>query len=197
MARKYVKKTRTRKRRMYKPRLYRPIPSNKRIFNLKRSVELSPITIGAVGSGGNIGFTLTQLPNASELTGLFDFYRIKAVSIRFIPNIGGGSELSSAPVTAGYFTTAIDRNDLTNPTARSDLLQYQNYKMTKLTNQHKRYFKVNTIDDNGQQWNRWISNSSTTTQYYGLKYWKDGISTGTGFSLVPFVTYYIQCKGTI
>lgn len=197
----YKKKGNNKKKKFFKriPRL-----PKRKIHSFKRIVKLNAIDLNStnpLAGAGNISFRLNQLPNFNEFTNLFDSYRIKAVSIRFLPNItnfiptGGNSQPTQS--YNSQFQTCIDRNDLTNIDENA-ILQYDTYKMTPIHRIHKRYLKVNNFTDGQQEWNKWHSTSNTDITYYGLKWVYTGSQpTINNIYLYPYITYYLQCKSVI
>lgn len=82
---------------------------------------------GSLANASTINFTLGQLPNAAEFIALFDQFRMKRVSVMFIPRTNTVSDLSSPPVQTNQLvllTSAVDLNGTPAGTSLSDLLEY-------------------------------------------------------------------------
>lgn len=88
------------------------------------------ITQTNLGQGVGAWFTLNDLLNATEFTGLFDQYRIDRVTIKLIPMVHmqvlDGTAV--APVNPGMIYHAVDYDDANNPTNAAYMQQYQNTK---------------------------------------------------------------------
>lgn len=105
------------------------------IYNFKRTVFYeNSINVGsAVNFTTHYGFTLGQLPNATDFTNLYDQYRINKVVMKLIPK---WTSTEQGIGIANYLTqihTAIDYDDslaLPQATCLDDITQYQSHKMT-------------------------------------------------------------------
>lgn len=187
---------RNRRRMMLRrPRRFRPRMTRQKLFNFKRTCELSTVAISTSNVAGALTFKLNDLPSYTELTTLFDAFRIKAVKLQFVPDFSSADPI--ATTTIGSIHHAIDHNDSSAPSASTDLMQYSTYKRNRLDRGLKRYIKVNTQDSTGQDWNKWFRSSDQyPVPYYGFKYFAEAIGTGT-IHLRVYATYYVQCKSTI
>jgi len=138
-------------------------------------------------------FSLSDLPNVTEFTSLYDVYKINAVKIVFIPQMTQNISLSTvnnAAANARFFS-AIDYTDSTGPTSMDQLRQYQSCKYTSCLRTHKRYFKPR-IMDSGAAYNPgkpWIATSSPNVNYFGLYIGVEPMSA----SVTPTMAYSIEC----
>jgi hypothetical protein len=80
-------------RRRVKRRIYRRRPMPRRIvpakLAIKRTFYLQNWTFGTAATDGfwrNYAFSLNQMPNVVEFTGLFDEYKINAIKVTFRPS---------------------------------------------------------------------------------------------------------------
>lgn len=191
------------RKKAYKKKTYRKKyikkPKNIKVHSFTRTAVLATpnMTATTTATGGNISFSLSQVPNYTEWTNLFDSYKIKAVSIKIIPELLTGT-LNSGAINAGSLWTAIDRNDLTNPASLNELLQYDTLRRKRITGITTRYLKVNNFssEDNVQEWNKWQSTANANITYYGLKYWQEALGAGT-LPTKLIVKYYLQFKNVI
>lgn len=132
---------------------------------------------------GSSIFNLNAIPNATEFTNLYDQYKINLVKFQLIPR-GNASDIQNGTTTGqsmGVFS-AIDYDDNTAPTSIDELMQYQNMKMTRSHQIHKRVFKprarINIVGAagagvNGQIFgsrNPWIDCNAPTVPHYCLKW---------------------------
>ena len=130
---------------------------------------------------------LSDLPNYTELTNLYDQYCIKGVELKIIPKhtqssqtfqVDSGSSPGMITVnTEGTIHTVLDYNQLGAGFGINDLVQYQNHRMGRTNKIHKRYFKPSTLTStyNGGvtsayavQKDKWISCANAGVPHYGL-----------------------------
>lgn len=172
-----------------------------RIHNFKRTCILTPLTLGDSAVDGQLVFQLTDLPDYTEFTNLFDSFRINAVKLQFVPNF------SNSPATASVGSLGIhsihsivDHNDSNPITSVLDLMQYDTYKRTRITSGLKRYFRVSTLGFVGTgaqnvQYGKWVDTTqAASATFLGLKYIADALEVDTTVTFDIFATYYIQCK---
>lgn len=103
-------------------------------YHFKRSLFLSSAiqVNNLVPYSTHFGFTLGQLPNATDFTNLYDEYRINKVVLKLIPKF---SETLQGTGIANYMNqvhTAYDYDDslaLPTATAIDEITQYQSHKM--------------------------------------------------------------------
>lgn len=164
-------------------RLVQPVHYFKRHFAYTNIVGLA----GTTTTFGDLYFQLDDLPNYSEFTTLYDFYKILAVKVYFIPisnvNIVSGTnpDLLTSTTYGNRMFTVIDYNDRTVPTSLGELRQYNNCKVTP-NEYHTRFFHprpVIAMDEDaisggvygiGQTKDVWVSTESNQCEWYGLKY---------------------------
>jgi len=173
-----------------------------------RSVTLVSAQVWS-GSGtyGALSFKLSDLPNYSEYTALYDEYRIKAVKVMFIPNFNVSAVDETSGTTNSYtgvpaLYTWIDTDDNTAPTAITAGQQFQTFKCHGLMNTMRQRTLIPEVStalysgsftSYGQLKNQWIDNNSPSVVHYGLKY---GILNGSSsygvFDCVA--TYYLEFR---
>lgn len=92
-----------------------------------RCWRLSNQNYTVVAWAGSKSFLLSDLPNSSEFTALFDAYRIWKVETTFIPKYNV-SDYSSGGAAYGLPTIYIasDENSTANPASINELCQYKN-----------------------------------------------------------------------
>lgn len=156
------------------------------------------INAGNPGTGQALNFSLSQVPNASEFTLLYDQYQIKGVKVHVIPKF---TETAIGKFQ-GNMWSVLDYDDATVPTALSPLLQYQNVKRTRMQKMHKRYirpcvateiFNTGITTTYSPKRNVWIDCASDTTEHYGMKLWFDGLNSDTVIWDLQ-LTYYLAFK---
>jgi len=107
-----------------------------RTFKFKRSYIPTPLLITMNGvvtsSAGAYSFKLSDLPQYTEFTALFDKYRITGVKLKVIPRITMQTPAGYQTAATSYMPTivhTIDYDDATTPTDASQLNQYDTVKM--------------------------------------------------------------------
>lgn len=171
------KKSMRRYRKRYTRRVPRSIGNPKqKIFYYTRFCDLGTITsTSASTTYGASAFNLTQVPGYTDFTALYDFYKIKAIKLSFVPwsNVTNGD---SGTEHFQRIFTVIDYNDVGIPTAVTDLQQYKSCKWSPNNRIHKRYFKPKTIIDSYNELalvldkQPWVPTTNTTNSYYGIKW---------------------------
>ena len=153
----------------------------------------------APGVAGAYNFALTQVPNASDFTALYDQYKINLVKFTIIPR-GNTSNIVTGGNSMGVFTV-LDYDDSTVPANLDTLLQHQNMKMTRSVQQHKRVFRPLVRDQligsggaaSRGQYRGWIDCDDTTIPHFGIKYWFQASPSGTQEYDLK-VDYYLAFK---
>lgn len=74
-------------------------------------------------------FALSDLPNYTEFTTLFDQYRITAIEMLFVPT--ATESVSTTPIN-GCFFAVIDYDDATSLSTNTDYLQYDTFQQQLL-----------------------------------------------------------------
>ena len=128
--RRYAPKRKMVRRKQYARRSMLPISRRPNLYHMKRKVFYQDaIVVSATTYANAWSFNLSQLPNYTDFTNLYDQYRINKIVFKIIP------KFSEASINAGTANNAnlaqihsvIDYDDAVTPTALSDLVQYQSY----------------------------------------------------------------------
>lgn len=165
---------------------------------------------------GSLYFQLADVPGYSEFITMYDFFKIVAVKVMFVPYMNvtyydatAGVSINNSNYSNRFFSV-IDYNDSTTPTSLDDLRQYSNCKMTPRTRTHKRFFypkPVMVVDKDSSSGstvgyaevikNPWISTESLDTRYYGIKYGfeQTNPSNSTNEAYRVECVYYMKFKG--
>jgi len=139
---------------------------------------------------------LQDIPNYTELTSLFDMYRINGFLFKLKPRqntlhyqtaaavnsggtIQGNTDFGGTNLfgTSNFGTTetctVIDYDDDTNPVNLAEIMQYANFRATRGFKTHTRYVKPRIkIDPTGAgvlMTRRWIDCDNTSLKHYGIK----------------------------
>lgn len=142
-------------------------------------------------------FALSDLANYTEFTSLYDQYKIRAIKFSLIPRVTEADTSQSVPTVS----TCIDFDDNTAPSSIDDMVQYQNFKMTRGNKIHNRYWKpaVSSMAWNsgvGTAYtvskNLWIDVGSSGIPYFGIKGCIQQSAVAQTFDLK--VDYYMMFK---
>lgn len=154
-------------------------------------------------------FRLSDLPDYTEFTELFEYYRITGVRIRYTFN---GTN-ASLPIGNSYaFMPSImyaqDLNDAIAET-RPDLMQHDKVTFKSLNRPGSVFIRPKTqvmmyegVAGTGyaEGVNKWINTSDPNVEHYGWKYSVNGdLEGGAGATamgkMIFLITYYIEFKG--
>lgn len=173
----------------------------KKIHYFKRTAYFSGFLAGStlLDTFSSIQFTLSQVPNVTEFTNLFDCYRINGVKVKLMPR-ANSAEIGTNQGMIKLFST-IDYDDATVPTAITDLLQYETLKTTSSNREHTRYFKPKiaktvfqtSLASGYSQGTGWLDCDNTAVPHYGLKLALQQLPAGAQSYDVQ-VTYYLAFK---
>lgn len=170
---------------------------------IKRSVLLRTQQISG-GGGDSITFMLSDLPNYTDFTNFFDFYKIKGVKLKLIPC----QNVATTSAGSGYNIPRIsyfwDYNDNNVPLTQNEMLERDNVR-TVMGNRIIKTFArpcpqepvfvsgLVTGYEQGSR-NKWLNITNNNIPHYGFKIWYDGDSSSVIQTYKVFATYYIQLK---
>ncbi len=179
------------------------IPERGKVYRFVRSAFYNTLTssTGITLASGN--FKLSDLPNYTDFTALFDRYRFVAVVARFIPTTQK-TEVGSATSLIGdnpIVYTVIDYDDSSTPLSLDELRQFD----TAQSNQIGTYFErvlvpraalgsySGTFASYSQAPQRmWHDCNSPNIQFYGLKWASTAFSTSGTVALYQIEVDYIM-----
>lgn len=184
-------------------------PSRPTVYSFKRSWQAANLNTTAAALGNSAyKFQLSDLPNASEFTTLFDSYRIMGVKMKLVPCFSNSDIVDTAAVP-GYnihipnVHTVIDYDDVTALSAVTDYMQYDTYKMTRGNKIVKVFCKPRpqaSMNVSGaaalaaqESRYRWIDCNQASVYYFGIKVGYESTGVAGPFYQVYF-TYYLQFK---
>lgn len=151
-------------------------------------------------------FFLSQLPNYTEFTNLYDQYKISRIKCKFSYTANSQNVTTSAAITAlPMFLSCIDLNDSTALTTNADFTQYRSFKMRRFDKPVSVYFKPQfaTAAYSGAFTSYaaktgWLDCASPGVKHYGLKFGIDPMFYNAGANVTGrvqcVITYYIKCK---
>jgi len=167
---------------------------------------------GSTSSFKVLTFKITDVPNWTEFQNMFDFFKIKAIKVMFIPASNVTSYQSTTDFNqsshANRLFSVVDNNDSTTPSSVNDLRQYKSCRCSPGNRIHKRFFYpkplIATDEDAqagggygmAQSGSPWIAmDAGNSAQYFGLKVGLDHplLTTDTEFYVIEAV-YYMAFK---
>jgi len=200
-------------RRRFKHKTRRPRGQSP-LYNYKRSIFLKDALIVAAGNPDTAlayTATMTQLPNVTDFSNLYDSYMIKKVVVKIIPkftNVALASGATTQNTNLQQIHSVIDYDDGVAPGSINDLVQYHSYRMTRGHVPHTRTFvpKVELVETNtgggggGQAAKayQWCDFDNINTAHRGMKFIIPSPTvTGTTVYYDQLITYYFSCKNVV
>lgn len=191
---------------------------NHRTHYFKRTalkiLDVNPSTIGRISYWANSGWTngtsddaflLSYLTNVSEITNLFDMYKINGIKMKFIFDRNSAqSSVATESLPTLYFYN--DYDDGVVPINLGEACQYETLRIKRLDKPATFFFKpkiqsmiYNTAITTAYatpKINPWLDCGNPNVPHYGCKWILD---TNTAFNasigaLTVIMTYYIACK---
>lgn len=167
-----------------------------KIYAFKRTVDwgntyLTTDGINLTFQGWN--FSLNDLPGYTELTNLFDYYKITGVLVRVMPykqtdsNSTGSTNNSYNPP----IFYAVDHSDNAAPTAVSQILEYEDHKIAQLWTGFKVFVRPKFADATSAMRDGWVACDNTSQNWYGLKL---AIPPCGATQMYVTMTYYVKFK---
>lgn len=187
---------RTSRKRSYRRRFrrsYRYSKKGTKVFMYKRFCSLGTVAADStLDQFFPFSFELNNVQGFSEFAQLYDFYKINAVKISFIPSQTMSNSLSTISNNQNTrFFSVIDYNDDSTISSLDDLRQYSTCKWTSAFRTHKRYiYKPKHSIASYVQSSQWCSTATPTTEWYGLKV---GIEA-MGATVTTSMNYRVEAK---
>lgn len=167
-------------------------PANNNVRLVKRHADFGQLVINPItGATGAYTFRLNQVAGYTELTAMYDRYKINAVEVTFFPKVNGVHTLTLVDTPDPYrLLTCIDYTDATPPANAAEVREYETCEVTCVYEKHIRYVSYPKIVDNvSSTRSSYISTASASTAHYGLKYYHEPTAnTGSGL-----MTYNVEC----
>lgn len=151
-------------------------------------------------------FFLSQLPNYTEFTNLYDQYKISRIKVKFIYSANSQDVTTAANITAlPNLLTVVDNNDSTALTSAGDYCQYKDFRIRRMDKPCSVYFKpqfavaaYSGAFTSYASKTGWIDCASYNVKHYGLKFGVDPMFYGDGSSVTGRVqcilTYYMKFR---
>lgn len=172
--------------------------SSRTIHSFKRTFDYGSsgiVTDGINPSFGAFNFSMNDMPGYTELTNLFDFYKLSGVLFHCIPykqtdsnSVGTTNNTFQQPI---FYT--IDRSDGSAPTSIGEVLENNDHKISTVWKGFKIYIPNPKFSDaTSAVRGGWVATSNPSLNWFGLKYAIPPTNAATSFYVV--ITYYVKCK---
>jgi len=193
--RKAVKQMRKRRNRGLKRAVTKP-------FTVRKTIMLDRITV-VTNTTQTFTAELSDLPQYTNFTTLYDQYRIAKVTVRYrVLNNVNVITSTNGLITLGMIHSVVDHNDAITPGSIQELMNDNSYFTTKTNRDHVRSFRPMFLENVGgaaqaKSNSGWLACSSPGVSHYGLKTFFEAGSAPAGFTsyiVEPIITYYVQFK---
>lgn len=160
------------------------------------------VTAGTTDNFASLKFNLSQLPQYTEFTQLYDQYQIKGVRVELIPQFDSANMASTSStniINQNY--SVLDYDDVGIPTSMDTIMQYQNVRRCPSTKVMKRFLKPKVATqvystalttNYSSKRNVWLDCNQPDTEHYGMKFGFTKSSNAQKYSLR--VIYYLAFK---
>lgn len=183
------------------------VKQNTNLVSITRTVDYGQITssTGTNTFSGQV-FKLSDLPNYTQFTNLFDEYRIRAIKCYFIPtfNVNYGT---TGTATLPQLISAIDYDDATTPSSTAQIYSFDTCrvhgifdKMTTRTFKPALSLAVYTgsFVGYGQRQDQWIDCNSPGASHYAMKWGMVNFSNASGVvNAYLEATFYIEFRKAV
>jgi len=179
-------------------------PSYTAPYRFSRTFEIGALPKGASDLGHAFPFALSQIPNASEFTTLFDRYRIRSVDVRLVYS-GIPTSIATGFSTHPTVWAYMDDDDAVIPTTRNAVLERQSVRPFTYSDANTvvsytiapRWLVDGTNKTSLAPRNMWIDMSTPSVEHYGLKLWIDAYNTSVmhaGMQIAATATIHFECQ---
>lgn len=171
---------------------------------MKRTTYFGEVIASAQQVYGTFQFKLSDLPNFTEITTLFQLYRINCVVMKFMP---GYSDVAAGQVTRlPVMHMANDFNTIAPWTSPNEAFQYQGLKSIRTDKPFSwKIFPKAIIDaytggvsgasilPKARQWCS-TATGGENVLHYGVKYYLDSPALSTNTTIKIYCTFYLSAK---
>lgn len=179
-----------------------------KVYKFKRTWQASNINSAVTFGNSAFAFKLSDLPNSTEFTTLFDSYRITGVKMTLIPQFTQSDLVDAVPGGTNKSTpnvyTVLDYDDNTALSNAVDYFQYDTFRLHRGARVVKRFCrpKLQASANVGgagtlalQESNkRWVDCNQASVLYFGIKVGLDSTTVATDVQYRVYFTYYLDFK---
>lgn len=140
-------------------------------------------------------FSMNDMPGYTELTSLFDFYKLTGVQVRIIPwtQTDSNSQATLNNARNSPFFYAIDRNDSSAPASVDEVLENNDHRVSTTYSGASVWIPYPKFSDaTGASRDGWVATTNSSLNWFGLKVAIPATSTGNTWYVT--MTYYVSCK---
>lgn len=162
------------------------------------------VSLASVQCIGSVAVTV-PIAGATDLTGLFDAWRIKRVTVQ-MQCTNNSSAVGGVANGLPIICSSIDGNDAVQPTGRDEITQDASFRVDRLDDTHlwkRSYYpntttglSSNTVQSTELSRSSWIPTTNSAAAYAGLKLWFEPVgSTVTATSnmfMYVSITYELK-----
>lgn len=179
---------------------------NEKIYRFIRGVNHGTVTLSnaAVTSGGKY-FMLSDVPNSSEFSSLFDVYRIAKVEIRLLFNANIIGIQAGVPYNPVRYATVIDYNSAGTLASLDDAREFRTcqiktfpFEPEERRNIVPRFVSVvenssSSVVAGGSE-TGWLNTSVTNIPHYGLRYFVEQLASPYTGAFSIEAVYHLEFK---
>lgn len=186
--------------------LERPFEKNPNIVRSTRWISSNAFPSTSAESPTPFNFKLNQLPGYTEMTNMFDQYRITRVDVLYEPASRAGSSAATGSSGAPVMWTQVDY-DSTSTVSIAQLAERENTMIHSAFDRWEHSFipKIASAAyqsavasgyyiENG---NPWISTSTPGVEYYGFKFSFPQVTSTTQFGGTLFFRVHVELKNVL
>lgn len=203
-------KNKSHKRRSNRPSVMnnlvtRPIQRREQQFRTTLHANIRQVDISAPPVRGAEYFTISQCAGYANLLTVFDQYRVRRITITFIPQvcqtvITSGTVATVVPTSLlnlSTLATCVDQDDAVAPASEAIVLAHESgqchglfntpYSRTFVPMVAKELYQTGGFGGYSADANSWVDSASSNVQYYGIKY-----SVEHGGTLAAGSLYFLE-----
>ena len=120
----------------------------------------------------SFNFSMHDMPGYSELTSLFDFYKLTGVHVRIIPwtQTDSNSQATLNNARNSPFFYAIDRNDSSAPASVDEVLENNDHRISSTYSGANVWIPYPKFSDaTGASRDGWVATTNASLNWFGLK----------------------------
>jgi len=162
---------------------------------VKRGADIGVFTADAIANSYyGEAFALSQVAGFSELTAMYDQYKISAIELTFFPTYTEITPLPTAPNNARVLVCT-DYTDNTAPTSLNQVREYENHKCHGYSEKFTHYIdKPKILDASSSNRTAWIATSDPSQRHYGLKFACEPYGLGQPYGWAVEAMFYLAFK---
>lgn len=139
-------------------------------------------------------FALSQVAGFTELTAMYDQYKISAIELTFYPRNTEITPFATAP-NNGRILVCTDYTDNTAPTSLNAIREYEDHKVYGFTEKFTHYIdKPKILDASSSNRTAWIATSDPSQRHYGLKIGMEPWGLGPAYGWAIEACFYLAFK---